>query len=144
MTLSPAAREDDAEAARTSQNNVAVTSGNATNAAMKHMRQAYAAEEQYVRQIETHPRPTKSLPRASRLGRDRRSTKCAGQRPADRSALSALARRVEALRDRPFPLPIAARQDGGHVDPISRIQTFRNPRGSRDEVLRSEPRGSPL
>jgi hypothetical protein len=33
----------------------------------------------------------------ARLGRDRGSTKCQGQRPSDRSALSALVRRVEAL-----------------------------------------------
>jgi|KBSSwiStaDraftv2_1062776.scaffolds.fasta_scaffold958692_1 hypothetical protein len=69
MTLSPAAREDDAEAARTSQNNVAVTSGNATNAAMKHMRQAYAAEEQYVRQIESGKSPMNGRHRPIARGR---------------------------------------------------------------------------
>jgi len=51
VTLSPAARGDDAGVARTSQNSMAVTGGSATNTAMKH--ETYVSRrEQFVRQIE--------------------------------------------------------------------------------------------
>jgi hypothetical protein len=66
VTLSPAAGGDDTGAARTSQNSMAVTSGSATNTAMKHETGVRtAAEQQYVRQVESGKYPVKGRHRRS-------------------------------------------------------------------------------